>query len=155
MKKEIERENVLFVKNHYSQKNTKMNRMVYNPASGIYEQSNEFPDMYNSNPMSARNNDGGGNTCIGGNMAFSPGYQGYNAQVGKTENAAAVKLQQQSVNARQQFAQQERERYLQKEASTAKLVKAAEQNYKNSAQCAYLKEAVKADKMLANMKKKK
>jgi hypothetical protein len=133
-----------------------MNRMVYNPASGIYEQSNEFPDMYNSNPMSARNNDGGGgNTCIGGNMAFSPGYQGYNAQVGRTENAAAVKLQQQSVNTRQNFAQWERERHAEKEASTAKLAKVAEQNYKSSAQCAYLKEAVKADKMLASMKNKK
>ena len=130
--------------------------MVYNPASGIYEQSNEFPDMYNSNPMSARNNDGGGgNTCIGGNMAFSPGYQGYNAQVGRTENAAAVKLQQQSVNTRQNFAQWERERHAEKEASTAKLAKVAEQNYKSSAQCAYLKEAVKADKMLASMKNKK
>ena len=133
-----------------------MNRMVYNPASGIYEQSNEFPDMYNSNPMSSRNNDGsGGNTCIGGNMAFSPGYQGYNAQVGRTENAAAVKLQQQSVNARQDAAQRERERYVQKEANTAKLAKVAEQNYKSSAQCTYLKEAVKADKMLASMKNKK
>ena len=106
--------------------------------------------------MSARNNDGpGGNTCIGGNMAFSPGYQGYNAQVGKTQNAAAVKLQQQSVNARQDFAQRERERYVQNEASTANLAKVAEQNYKSSAQCAYLKEAVKADKMLASMKNKK
>ncbi len=130
--------------------------MVYNLASGIYEQSNEFPDMYNSNPMSARNSDGsGGNTCIGGNMAFSPGYQGYNAQVGRTENAAAVRLQQQSVNTRQDFAQWERERYIQKEASTAKLAKVAEQTYKNSAQCANLKEAVKADKMLASMKNKK
>ena len=133
-----------------------MNRMVYNPASGIYEQSNEFPDMYNSNPMSARNDGGeGGNTSIGGNMAFSPGYQGYNAQVGRTENAAAVKLQQQSVSARQDFAQRERERYVQKEANTAKLAKVAEQNYKSSAQCANLKEAVKADKMLASMKNKK
>ena len=132
-----------------------MNRMVYNPASGIYEQSNEFPDMYNSNPMSARNDGGGGgNTSIGGNMAFSPGYQGYNAQVGRTENAAAVKLQQQSVSARQDFAQRERERYVQKEANTAKLAKVAEQNYK-SAQCANLKEAVKADKMLASIKNKK
>ena len=133
-----------------------MNRMVYNPASGIYEQSNEFPDMYNSNPMSARNDGGGGgNTSIGGNMAFSPGYQGYNAQVGRTENAAAVKLQQQSVSARQDFAQRERERYVQKEANTAKLAKVAEQNYKSSAQCANLKEAVKADKMLASIKNKK
>jgi len=131
--------------------------MVYNPATGIYEQSNEFPDMYNSNPMSARNNDGvgGGNTCIGGNMAFSPGYQGYNTQVGRTENSAAVRLQYQSVNAKQDFAQRERERYVQKEASTAKLAKVAEQNYQSSAQCAYLKEAVKADKMLANIKNKK
>ena len=130
--------------------------MVYNPASGIYEQSNEFPDMYNSNPMSARNDGGGGgNTSIGGNMAFSPGYQGYNAQVGRTENAAAVKLQQQSVSARQDFAQRERERYVQKEANTAKLAKVAEQNYKSSAQCANLKEAVKADKMLASIKNKK
>jgi hypothetical protein len=133
-----------------------MNRMVYNPASGIYEQSNEFPDMYNSNPMSARNNDGsGGNTCIGGNMAFSPGYQGYNVAAGRKENAAAVKLQQQSVNARQDAAQRERERYVQKEANTAKLAKVAEQNYKSSAQCTYLKEAVKADQMLASMKNKK
>jgi hypothetical protein len=133
-----------------------MNRMVYNPASGIYEQSNEFPDMYNSNPMSARNNDGsGGNTCIGGNMAFSPGYQGYNAQIGRTENAAAIKLQ--SLDAYQMScrSERERERYVQKEANTAKLAKVAEQNYKSSAQCTYLKEAVKADKMLASMKNKK
>jgi hypothetical protein len=88
-------------------------------------------------------------------MAFSPGYQGYNVAAGRKENTAAIKLQQQSVNARQDFAQRERERYLQKEESTAKLVKVAEQNYKSSAQCAYLKEAVKAEKMLANIKNKK
>ena len=148
---------MLFVKKSLFTKKVKnMNRMVYNPASGIYEQSNEFPDMYNSNPMSARNNDGsGGNTCIGGNMAFSPGYGGYNVAAGRIENAAALKLQYQSVNARQDFAQRERERHVQKEASTAKLAKVAEQNYKSSAQCAYLKEAVKADKMLASMKNKK
>ena len=130
---------MLFVKKSLFTKKVKnMNRMVYNPASGIYEQSNEFPDMYNSTPMSARNNDGsGGNTCIGGNMAFSPGYGGYNVAAGRIENAAALKLQYQSVNARQDAAQRERERY------------------KSSAQCAYLKEAVKADKMLASMKNKK
>ena len=148
---------MLFVKKSLFTKKVKnMNRMVYNPASGIYEQSNEFPDMYNSTPMSARNNDGsGGNTCIGGNMAFSPGYGGYNVAAGRIENAAALKLRYQSVNARQDFAQRERERHVQKEASTAKLAKVAEQNYKSSAQCACLKEAVKADKMLASMKNKK
>ena len=152
----MKRENVICQKNHYLQKKSKMNRMVYNPASGIYEQSNEFPDMYNSNPMSSRSSDGsGGNTCIGGNMAFSPGYQGYNVAAGRKENAAAVKLQ--SLDAHQMYSrsERERERHVQKEANTAKLAKVAEQNYKSSAQCANLKEAVKADKMLASMKNKK
>ena len=132
-----------------------MNRMVYNPDTGIYEQACEFPDMYNSNPMSRHSDDEySGNTCIGGNMAFSPGYKGYDAKELKRSNDIAVKMQRKEQNARETFAQQERERYIQKQENTARLCKVAEQNYKKSAQCAYLKEEIKAEKMLASMRKK-
>ena len=130
------------------------NRMVYNPESGIYEQACEFPDMYNSNMMSRRDDEYSSNTCIGGNMAFSPGYQGYNTSLGRKENNAAVKLQKQDMSARQTLAQQERERYLEREANTTRLAKIAEQNYKKSAQCANLKTEIKVEKMLDKMRKK-
>lgn len=132
-----------------------MNRMVYNPEKGIYEQACEFEDMYNSNPMSRNTYDEGlGNTCIGGNAAFMPGYKGINTKEFKHSNSIAIKNQYKEQNARQTFAQQERERYAQKQQNIDKLSKIAEQNYKKSAQCSYLKEAVKAEKMLANMRKK-
>ncbi len=129
--------------------------MIFNPQTGIYEQSCEFPDMYNSNIMSNNSNDRySGNTCIGGNMAFSPGYKGYDAQQAKRTNDAAIKLQYQEQNARQSFAQREHERYIEKQKNTERLCKIAEQNYKNSAQYASLKEEVKAQKMLEQMQKK-
>jgi hypothetical protein len=132
-----------------------MNRMVYNPATGIYEQACEFPDMYNSNMISRNTyNEDGGNTCIGGNAAFMPGYKGINVSEYKHSNNIAVRNQIKEQNSRQTFAQQERERYSQKQENTNRLCKIAEQNYKNSPQCAYLKEEIKAEKMLANMRKK-
>jgi hypothetical protein len=134
-----------------------MNRMVYNPNTGIYEQSCEFEDMYNSNMMSRNKNsydENIGNTCIGGNAAFMPGYKGYNASESKRYNNAAIKNQYIEQNARQTFAQQERERYVQKQENISRLSKVAEQNYKKSSQCAHLKEEIKAEKMLANMRKK-
>lgn len=133
-----------------------MNRMVYNPNTGIYEQTEE-EDMYNSNMMSRNTNsydENNGNTCIGGNTAFMPGYKGYNASVSKRYNNAAIKNQYIEQNARQTFAKQERERYVQKQENISRLGKVAQQNYKKSAQCAYLKEEIKLEKMLTNNRKK-
>lgn len=64
------------------------------------------------------------------------------------------KLQKQAMTARQTFSQQERERYLEREANTARLSKIAEQNYKKSTQCANLKTEIKVEKMLDKMRKK-
>lgn len=135
-----------------------MNRMIYNPNpnTGMYEQSEE-EGMYNSNMMLRNTNsydENTGNTCIGGNMAFMPGYKGYNANVSKRYNNAAIKNQYIEQNARQKFAQQERERYVQKRENITRHSKVAEQNYKKSAQCAYLKEEIKLEKRLINNRKK-
>lgn len=133
-----------------------MKRMVYNPNTGIYEQFEE-QDMYNSNMMSSNTNsydENSGNTCIGGNMAFMLGYKGYNASVSKRYNNAAIKNQYIEQNARQTFAKQERERYVQKQENISRLSKVAQQNYMKSAQCAYLKEEIKLEKMLTNNRKK-
>lgn len=127
--------------------------MVYNPNTCIYEEE----DMYNSNMMSKNTNsydENTGNTCIGGNMAFMSGYKGYNASVSKRYNNAAIKNQYTEQNARQKFAQQERERYVQKQENISRAAKVAEQNYKKSSQCAYLKEEIKLEKMLTNNRKK-
>lgn len=137
-----------------------MNRMVYNPQSGIYEQANEFPDMYNSNPRFIGNHDSDdsstdsygnnkyGNRCIGGNAALQPGYKGYNTSLGNRDLNAAVKLQQNSLKLRENKQREEHERYKAKEANTAANARICANNYKKSAQCAELKEQVKLQKML-------
>lgn len=139
--------------------------MVYNPRSGIYEQSNDFPDMYNSNPRFTGNDDSDdsstdsygnqkyGNRCIGGNAALMPGYKGYNTSLGTRDLNAAVKLQQDSLRSRENRQRDEHERYKAREAATAERAKICASNYKKSAQCAELKEQIKADKMLQKNKR--
>ena len=134
-----------------------MNRMVYNPQTGIYEQSNEFPDMYNSNPRfndsdseseDSYGNKKYGNRCIGGNTAFHPGYKGYNTSLGNTELKASIRLQQDAIKMRENRQRDEHERYKAKEANTAANARICASNLKKSAQWAELNEQVKADKML-------
>lgn len=121
--------------------------MVYNEITGIYEESSDTPSMYNMNPQSRQwSDEPTGNTCIGGNAAFMPNYRGYNAAQGRQQLNAAVQLQRQSSNAREDFAARERARHAEKEANTARLCKVAEQNYKKSAGYANLQEEIKLQK---------
>jgi len=132
--------------------------MIYNPQTGIYEQSNEFPDMYNSNPRFSSNNDSDdsstdsygnqkyGNRCIGGNAALQPNYKGYNTSLGTKELNSAVKLQKDALKLKENKQKEEHERYKAKEANIAAKAKICEANYKKSAQCAELKEQVKLTK---------
>ena len=94
-----------------------MNPMEYNPASGIYEQFNEFPG---SNIGGNRSNEGIGNT--GGNNAFTPGYQGFNSPEYKGVNFAAVRRAEiaaerekgiKKADGYEMLLRSERERYLQ------------------------------------------
>jgi hypothetical protein len=133
-----------------------MNRMVYNPRTGIYEQENEFQDMYNSNPRFSNSdsdddtdmfgNNLYGNRCIGGNAALQPNYSGYNTTLGTRELNSAVKLQQDALKFNENRKKTEHDRYVAKEAQTAANAKICAANYKKSAQCAELKEQVKIQK---------
>lgn len=137
-----------------------MNRMVYNPQTGIYEQSNEFQDMYNSNPSfndsdseDSCGNKKYGNRCIGGNAAFQPGYKGYSSSLGNAELKASIRLQQDANKMRENRQKLEHERYKAKEANTAANARICASNLKKSAQWAELNEQVKADKMLYKSRK--